>query len=120
MPDVRGATSPSRSNAIIPPWRRPAVTAFRQFKAERTADGVGLREAQGQPLPNAIGLAGLVANQLASRFVIAEIFLAQRLREHQTVAAQILHGGEEAERLDAGDPAFNQLPHLVGEIGGDV
>jgi hypothetical protein len=40
--------------------------------------------------------------------------VAEVLGEDEPVAAQILDRSEEAERLDAGDPAFDKLPDLVG------
>src|SRR5688500_12110203 len=83
-----------------------AVRAFGKLETQRARHRVGLSEAQGELLADAVGLAALLADQLARRLVVAEIFLAEGLSEHQPVAAQIGDGSEEAERLDAGDPAL--------------
>ena len=39
---------------------------------------------------------------------------------HQPVAAELDHCREEAERLNAGDPAHDELADLVREISGDI
>src|SRR5687767_3956524 len=96
-----GATDPVR-----PLYPRAIVAAFGELEAQRARHRVRFGEAQGQFLADSIRVAAVLADQLARGFVVAEIFLAQRLREHQPVAAQIGDRGEESERLDAGDPAL--------------
>src|SRR3954464_6038426 len=81
-----------------------AIAAFRQLEAQRPGDRIGLRETKRQALADAVGLARFVADQLLRRFVVAEIFPPEILREHQPIAAQILDRSEEAERLNPADP----------------
>src|SRR5829696_2542639 len=123
MADVRWpATTTASADPVAPLWGRlrAAMAPLRKLKAQRPADGIGLGEPKGQPLADAIGLAGLFADELPRSLVVAEIFLPERLRENQPVAAEILDRGEEAERLHPGDPAFDQLADLIRQIGGDI
>src|SRR4051812_19454882 len=122
MPDIRRPSTPAGGPGPIATWswRGAAVTTLGKLETERTADRVGVGQTQRQPLPDAIGLAGLFADQRSRGFVVAEIFAAQVLREQQPVAAQVLDRGEETERLHPGDAAFHQLADLVGQVGGDV
>src|SRR4051812_40790874 len=122
MPDVRRPSTPAGGPGPIATWswRGAAVTTLGKFEAERAADRIGLGQTQREPLPDAIGLARLFADQRSRGFVVAEIFPAKVLGEQQPVAAQILHRGKEPERLHPGDAAFHQLADLVGQVGGDV
>src|SRR4051794_30945595 len=111
----RAAAPPARTTTVLARGRRlAAIAPLRKLEPQRARDRIGLREAEREPLPHAIGLAGLVADQRSRRLIVAEIFAAQIFGEDQAVAAEILHRREEAERLDAGDPALDQLPDAVG------
>src|SRR3954470_3949338 len=115
VPDIGGPTAPAAG--AVAPRRRvgAAIAPLRKFEPQRPGHRIRVGKAERQPLAEAIGLAGLVADKRARRFVVAEIFLAQVLGEDQPVAAEVLDGREKAERLDAGDPALDQLPDAVGE-----
>src|SRR5688572_18712426 len=70
--------------------------ALGQLKAESAGRRVGLGQLQLEMLADAVGFAGLVADQRPSRLVIAEILVAEDRRRDQPVAAEILDRGEEA------------------------
>src|SRR3954454_21008845 len=134
-PETASRSSPL-SAATVANVRRPAATALLaplgpnlapgpgrplgQLEAQPAADRIGLRQPQGEALARRIGLAALLADQALAGLVVAEIFLAQGRCGDEAVAAELLDRGEEAERLHAGDPALDQLPDPVGEIGGDI
>src|SRR4051812_18672881 len=121
MTDVGGmAAAACRALAIGARARRAAVAALGQLEAQRAGNGIGLGEAQSQPLADLVGFAGLLADQLLGALVVAEIFRTEVAHEDEPVAAEVLDRGEKAERLDAGDPAFDQLALPVGEIGRDI
>src|SRR5512139_2729022 len=71
-------------------------------------------------LADAIGFSAVFTDQRPRCLVVPEIFIAQDRRRDQPVAAKILDGREEAERLHAGDAAPKNLAHLVGEERRDV
>src|SRR5688572_15335600 len=121
MPNIGRAAAGQRTpDPIGPPCPRPTIAAFGELEAQRARDRVGLGEAQGQLLADPVGVAAVLADQLARGFLVAEIFLAEGLGEHQPVTAEIGDGGEEAEWLDAGDPALDQLPDPVSEESRNV
>ena len=96
MADVRGATAfGGRADTVAPlrPRPRAAVTALGELEAKRAGYGVGFRQPQREPLADTIGFARLVAHELTRRLVVAEIFLAERLGEDETVAAEVLDRG---------------------------
>ena len=97
-----------------------AIAAFGQLKSQGPGHRIGLGQPQRQPLADAVGFAGLLAHELPCRFVVAEVFAAEVASQHQSVTAKVLDRGEKAERLHPGDAAFDQLPDLVGEKGGDI
>src|SRR5437763_8023338 len=126
----RRLSNPRRSAAafaLVADVRRPAAAALRaiavrargaarrvrRLEAQAAAHRIGLGEPQRQPLAECIGLAALLADQALACFVVAIIVLAERCGRDQPVAAQRLDRGEEAERLDAGDPAFDQGADLI-------
>src|SRR5689334_19775794 len=121
MADVRGTAAFAFVNTVAPrsESRRTAKLAFGQFEAKRTRGWVCLRQFQLEMLADTIGLAAFFPDQRPRRFVIAEIFIPKDRRRDQPVAAQILDRGEEAERLDAGNAAAQDLPDLVGKKGRD-
>src|SRR5688572_23118636 len=116
MPNIGWAAAPYPWPPPVRPLPRSStVRSFGKLEAQRSGDRIGFGEAQRELLADPVGLAALLADQFARRLIVAEIFLAQRLREHQAVTAEVGHRGEEAERLDAGDPALDQLADAVGE-----
>ena len=119
MTDIRRA---SAADPILAPWRRrrAAVAAFGELEAKRSRDRIGVSQTKPEPLSHAVGLAALVADESTRGLVVAKIFAAEVLGEDEAVTAEVLHGREEAERLDAGDPAIDQLPDLVRKKGGDI
>ena len=121
MPDVGRATPswPAREGAIATPVAS-AKLALGQFKAQRARRGIGFGQFQLDQLALLVGLARRLANQRARGLVKAEIFIAEDRCRDQPVAAKVEHGGEEAERLDSGDPAFEDLPDPIGQEGGDI
>src|SRR5438270_8760081 len=107
MSDVRRTSAAGP----VPPLRHPlsaAVAALGQLEAQRSCHWVGFREPERQPLSHSVRFAALVANQGPRCLVITEIFAAEVLRQQQSVAAEILDRREEAERLNAGDPALDE------------
>src|SRR4051812_29727983 len=85
----RTSATPRRALAVTARrWR--AVATFRQLEAQRARHRIRFGEAERQPLTDAVGLPGLVADQRLGRLVVAEIFAAEVLREQQAVAAQVL------------------------------
>src|SRR6185369_7533648 len=118
MAEVGGTAAPPLDAAG--PGAGRALRRARHFEAQAAAHRIGLGQAQGEPLAERVALAALVAGQALARLVVAEIFLPERRRRDEAVAAKLLHRGEEAEGLHAGDPALDQRSDLVGEKGGDV
>src|SRR5690348_12441334 len=120
VPNVRGTPA---AHAVAPRGcgcRTSAIAAFRKFEAQRSGNRIGLGETQREPLADAVRLARLIADELLRALVVAEIFLPQVLGEEQTVAAQVLDRREEAERLDSGNPAFDELAHLISKARRDI
>src|SRR5690242_17307162 len=62
--------------------------AFGQLEAERAADRIRLRQAQLEATARLVGLAAVLADQGLARFVVAEIFGAERGDGDEAVAAQ--------------------------------
>src|SRR6476660_7753475 len=123
MPDVGGAAAATHdgfADAVAALGRTPAVAAFGKLEAERAADWIGFRQPKLEALADAVGLARLVADQLARGFVIAEIFAAEVGGGDQAVAAQPLDRREETEWLNARDAAVEQLADMIGKIGRDI
>jgi len=97
-----------------------AVAYFWKLEAKRSADRIGFGEAQGEALADTVGIAAFVADQLTRGLIVAEIFLAQSLRENETVSAEVLDRGEEAEGLHTGDAALHELADLIREESSNV
>jgi hypothetical protein len=107
MADVGRSSATAASPHPIAARTRVSIVAFGKLEPQAARDGVRLGQPQGQALPHAVSLAGRVTNQCSRGFVVAEIFLAEVLGEQQPVAAEVFDRRKEAERLDAGDPAFD-------------
>src|SRR4051794_10981047 len=97
-----------------------AIASFGKLETKRAGHGIRLPEPKRQPPSHPIGVAAFVTDKRSGRFVVAEVFLAEVLRQQQSVSTEILDRGEEAERLDARDPASDQLTDLVRKEGGDI
>src|SRR3954468_18214063 len=118
MADVgRSAAAAGRAHTVLALGRRTLASRllFGQLEAERAGDWIGLGDAKLQLLPLTVRRSAVLADELLRLFVVAEIFVADRRDRHQAVAAEIDHRREEAERLDARDPAHQHLPALIGE-----
>ncbi len=89
------------------PRRRLALDPFDHvddLEQQAAGGGIGLDQLDLQPVAQAEGLAGALADQDLPAFVVAEEFLAERADRDQPVGAGAVEGGEQAEAGDAGDP----------------
>src|SRR4029079_10252490 len=121
--NVWGSSASAGRPDPVAAFRRRATSAcllVRKLEAQRPRYGIGLGDAQLQLLPLAVCCARILADKLLRLFVIAEIFVSDGRDGHPPIATELDDGREEAERLDAGDPAQDHLPALVGQEGGDV
>src|SRR5687767_14957135 len=120
MADVCGTAAPWRrrlglaADAVTARGRTAAVAALRQLETQPARHRIGLGQPEVEALADTVGFAALIADQGPRFLVVAEIFRAEVGGQHQAVAAQLVDRREEAERLDAGDPAADDLPDLVG------
>src|SRR5687768_3283744 len=111
--DVRGASAAALGGLALAVADRTAALAragrwlVGELEAQGAADRVGFGEAKLEAHSGFVGVAAVLADQRLARFLVAEIFAAERRRRDQPVAAEPLNGGEEAEGLDAGDAAVD-------------
>ena len=122
MPDVLRSAARARGPRPVAPNRRSrsAIAAFGKLEAQRARHWVRFGEAKRQALTHPIRLTGGVADEHTRGLVVAEIFGPEVADEHEPVTAQVLDRREKAERLNPCDPAFDQLPDAVREIGRDI
>src|SRR6187551_3468018 len=122
MADIRRTAS----LLLRPPYPVAALRRFgnsilvRQGEAKAAGHGIGFDDPQPKLLAEPVARPGLLADELLRLLVVPEIFPAHRRDGNDPVAAELHHGREEAERLDAGDPALDDLADLVRKIGGDI
>src|SRR5690606_10900594 len=117
---VLGAAFLLRLRALSARFDGLAAIGTGNLELQRAGERIGFGEPQLDHVADRVASAGVLADQRAGAFFVAEVFAPQARYRDQPVAAEADDCGEEAEALHPGDAGREGFADPARQPGGDV